>query len=66
MVDVGASKATTDDDGVNRATALRQDDAQFGTVIENKLLTLSGPQKRHIEIKLPEGMHYSTGDYLAM
>ena len=65
MVDLGASKATTDDDGVNRATALRKD-AQFGMVIENKLLTLSGPQKRHIEIKLPEGMHYSTGDYLAM
>ena len=66
MVDVGASKATTNDEGVGRATTLRQDDAQLGTVIENKLLTFSDPQKRHIEIKLPEGMQYRTGDYLAM
>jgi cytochrome P450 / NADPH-cytochrome P450 reductase len=54
------------DSGTKRATALRQPDVEMGTVVEDKHLTLSGPEKRHIEIKLPEGMHYNTGDYLAM
>jgi hypothetical protein len=54
------------DTGKERASALRQADTEFGSVIENTLLTTSGPAKRHIEIKLPEGMSYRTGDYLAM
>ena len=49
-----------------RASTLRQD-VQEGVVVDAKLLTAPGASpKRHIEIKLPEGMTYRAGDYLAV
>ncbi|CAF5216640.1 unnamed protein product, partial [Rotaria magnacalcarata] len=41
----------------------------FGTVLQNKILVEAseiGPMKRHIEIKLPTGQTYRSGDYLAV
>jgi cytochrome P450/NADPH-cytochrome P450 reductase len=41
----------------------------FGVVMENKVLVDAseiGPTIRHMEIKLPEGQTYRTGDYLAV
>ncbi|KZV98413.1 cytochrome P450 [Exidia glandulosa HHB12029] len=50
-----------------RASTLRQPDAQLGHVLENRLLTGPGAiPKHHIEIKLPEGVSYRAGDYLAI
>lgn len=50
-----------------RAVTLRQPDAQLGEVVANRLLTQPGAiHKHHIEIKLPEGMEYHAGDYLAV
>jgi cytochrome P450/NADPH-cytochrome P450 reductase len=54
------------DAGTARASALLHSDVSLGTVAENRLLTTSGPDKRHIEFELPEGMLYQAGDYLAM
>ena len=49
---------------------LRQNELQLGEVTVNReLVNLSSPSgrsKRHVEIKLPEGMTYRTGDYLAV
>ncbi|KAG9252258.1 cytochrome P450 [Emericellopsis atlantica] len=47
-----------------RITTLRQDVAE-ATVISAQALT-PDDDRRHIEIKLPEGMTYSAGDYLAI
>ncbi|CRG87032.1 NADPH-ferrihemoprotein reductase [Talaromyces islandicus] len=42
-------------------------DGREATVLESTLLTVLGePEKRHIKIRLPSGMDYSTGDYLAI
>ncbi|KLO10170.1 fatty acid hydroxylase [Schizopora paradoxa] len=42
-------------------------EAQIGRIVENKILTKAGaPTKRHIEISLPDGMEYRTGDYLSI
>ena len=50
----------------HRPSHLRQD-VQEALVVDTNLLTSSDvPAKRHIEIKLPEGMSYRTGDYLAI
>ena len=50
----------------SRALQLQQD-VQQGTVTAAKVLTAPGePQKRHLEIKLPEDMEYEAGDYLAI
>lgn len=50
-----------------RASTLRQEDVQLGTVVTNKILTKPGAvEKRHIEFRLPEGMSYRAGDYLAV
>ncbi|KAK4222029.1 putative bifunctional cytochrome P450 E-class, group I:NADPH-P450 reductase [Podospora fimiseda] len=49
-----------------RASILRQD-VKEGVVVNAKLLAASeAAPKRHIEIKLPEGMTYRAGDYLAV
>lgn len=48
-----------------RTSALRQD-VKDAAVIEAKTLTGGKHAKRHLEIKLPEGMSYTTGDYLAI
>lgn len=53
-----------------RSTILRLGDMQVGEVIENReLVEMSSPlarSKRHIDIRLPEGMVYRAGDYLAV
>jgi cytochrome P450/NADPH-cytochrome P450 reductase len=53
-----------------RETALRLADLDQGRIIENReLVDLAkglAPSKRHIEIALPPGMTYRTGDYLAV
>jgi cytochrome P450/NADPH-cytochrome P450 reductase len=53
-----------------RASLLRLADLQYGEVVENReLVDMSSPlgrSKRHIDIKLPEGMSYRAGDYLAV
>ena len=49
-----------------RASDLRHE-VREGIVIQNKTLTADGqPVKKHIEIQLPSGMEYKTGDYLAV
>ena len=53
-----------------RQGVLRQNELQLGEVVENReLVNMASPlgrSKRHVEIKLPEGMTYRTGDYLAV
>lgn len=50
----------------NRSSYLRQD-VKPATVLEaNTLTALGEPEKRHLRVKLPEGMTYDTGDYLAI
>jgi cytochrome P450/NADPH-cytochrome P450 reductase len=53
-----------------REPLLRQNDLQLGTVVVNReLVDMSAPNarsKRHIEIALPKGQQYRTGDYLAV
>jgi cytochrome P450/NADPH-cytochrome P450 reductase len=48
-----------------RKSALRQD-VNEATVVEIKELSVSGASKKHIEIQLPSGEHYTSGDYLAV
>ena len=47
-----------------RINTLRQD-VREAVVVESRALSASG-DKRHLEIKLPDGMTYSAGDYLAV
>jgi cytochrome P450/NADPH-cytochrome P450 reductase len=53
-----------------RDPLLRQNGLSLGTVVANReLVDLAKPgarSKRHVEIALPEGMGYRTGDYLAV
>jgi cytochrome P450/NADPH-cytochrome P450 reductase len=53
-----------------RAPLLRQNNLRMGTVVENReLADTAAPgarSKRHLEIALPEGLAYRTGDYLAV
>ena len=53
-----------------RTEILQQPDLKRGTIVENReLVNMSHPlgrSKRHIEISLPEGLHYKAGDYLAI
>jgi cytochrome P450/NADPH-cytochrome P450 reductase len=53
-----------------RAAVLNEPDMQQGTVVINdELVDLSKPNarsKRHLEIALPQGMSYRTGDYLSV
>ena len=56
--------------GAARDPILRSNQLQLGTVVANReLVEMSAPgarSKRHLEIALPEGMTYRTGDYLAV
>ncbi|KAF8850100.1 fatty acid hydroxylase [Acephala macrosclerotiorum] len=53
-------------DAESRRSRLRQD-VQEAVVISNTLLTAENePAKRHIELRLPTGMTYKSGDYLAV
>lgn len=53
-----------------RSSILRQADLQVGEIVENRELVDTAStiarSKRHIEIKLPEGVSYRTADYLAV
>lgn len=53
-----------------REPLFRQNNLSMGTILANEeLVDMSSPMgrsKRHIEIALPEGMTYRTGDYLAV
>jgi len=53
-----------------RPAVLKQREFQLGEVVENRELvdveSPLGKSKRHIEIRLPEGMDYRSGDYLAV
>lgn len=49
-----------------RSETLRQD-VMKALVIENKVLTAPDePRKKHLKLKLPSGMSYAAGDYLAV
>jgi cytochrome P450 / NADPH-cytochrome P450 reductase len=49
-----------------RSSHLRHN-VQDAIVVQNELLTPAGPgEKRHAEFKLPTGMSYEAGDYLAV
>ena len=49
-----------------RRSTLRQD-VKEAIVLSNKVLTAEGePEKRHVVLKLPSGMSYNSGDYLAV
>ncbi|KAF2809760.1 cytochrome P450 [Mytilinidion resinicola] len=49
-----------------RSSQLQQSVLQ-GTVVSAKILTSPGePEKRHLEVQLPEGTEYEAGDYLAV
>ncbi|KNC99987.1 hypothetical protein, variant [Spizellomyces punctatus DAOM BR117] len=55
----------------NRATVLSHQKFEYGAVVDNRELTSNvlkcgGMPKRHLEIKLPEGMTYRAGDYLGV
>lgn len=53
-----------------RARILRQDDLRLGEIVENReLVDMTSPlarSKKHLEIRLPEGMTYRCGDYLSV
>lgn len=52
---------------VQARTSLLKQDMQLAQVSAAELLTTPGaPRKRHIEILLPSGMTYRSGDYLAV
>jgi cytochrome P450 / NADPH-cytochrome P450 reductase len=53
-------------DTSSRRSKLRQD-VKEAIVVSNEVLTATGElEKRHIVLKLPTGMTYKTGDYLAV
>lgn len=53
-------------DTSSRRSTLRQD-VREAIVVSNRVLTAPGEaEKRHIALKLPTGMTYSAGDYLAV
>ncbi|QSZ36198.1 hypothetical protein DSL72_007324 [Monilinia vaccinii-corymbosi] len=55
-----------DVDSTSRSSTLRQD-VRESIVLSNKVLTAPGePEKRHISLKIPTGMSYRTGDYMAV
>ncbi|KAI1329289.1 bifunctional P-450:NADPH-P450 reductase [Xylariaceae sp. FL0255] len=51
----------------NPRTSTLRTDVMEGLVVATKTLTAEGePVKKHIEITLPSGQHYQSGDYLAV
>lgn len=63
---VEAAKVQMEISTKTRASQL-QHDVQQGKVLVAKALTAPGEsEKRHLEIKLPEGMEYDAGDYLTV
>ncbi|KAL3421663.1 bifunctional P-450/NADPH-P450 reductase [Phlyctema vagabunda] len=60
------SSLEIDIDTDSRRSRLRQD-VKEAVVVSNEILTASGvPEKRHITLKLPSGVTYKAGDYLAV
>lgn len=50
----------------SRRSKLRQD-VKETIVVSNELLTANGvPEKRHLALKLPAGISYTVGHYLAV
>jgi cytochrome P450 / NADPH-cytochrome P450 reductase len=65
-VDTEESSFEIEIDTASRRSKLRQD-VKEAIVVSNELLTAEGePDKRHITLKLPTGMTYKVGDYLAV
>ncbi|KAH7136528.1 cytochrome P450 [Dactylonectria macrodidyma] len=64
-VDLVGAQALTVEVTTPRKATLRQD-VEEALVVSTKTLTASGPPKKHIEIQLPTGMSYKSGDYLAI
>jgi cytochrome P450 / NADPH-cytochrome P450 reductase len=70
---LGGKGDTGDEAGIDievdtdsRRSKLRQD-VKEAIVVRNEVLTVEGvPEKRHIVLKLPTGMTYKAGDYLAV
>jgi len=70
---LGADSSSEEESGLeieidtdSRRSKLRQD-VKEAIVVSNELLTSPGvPEKRHIVLKLPTGMSYQVGDYLAV
>ncbi|KAB8293717.1 hypothetical protein EYC80_009202 [Monilinia laxa] len=55
-----------DIDSTSRSSTLRQD-VRESIVLSNKVLTAPGePEKRHMSLKIPTGMSYRAGDYMAV
>lgn len=55
-----------DIDSTTRSSKLRQD-VRESIVLSNKVLTAPGePEKRHMSLKIPTGMSYRAGDYMAV
>lgn len=53
-------------DSNSRSSRLRQD-VRESIVLSNRVLTATGePEKRHISLKIPTGMSYRAGDYMAV
>lgn len=67
---VDGEPVTVEVSGSSRGSLLGEPDVAYGTVVENReLVTMTSPHaasKRHLEISLPEGQNYRTGDYLAV
>jgi cytochrome P450/NADPH-cytochrome P450 reductase len=65
--DADARELKLEIDMQGRSTALKQD-MKHGEVVETRLLTTKegAPRKRHIGIRLPSGVSYRAGDYLAI
>jgi cytochrome P450/NADPH-cytochrome P450 reductase len=65
--DAGARELKLEIEVQGRPTALKQD-MKHGEVVETRLLTTKegAPRKRHIAIRLPSGVTYRAGDYLAV
>lgn len=70
---IGGEVDATEESGIEieidtdaRKSTLRQD-VREAVVISNQVLTAEGePEKRHVALKLPTGMSYKVGDYLAV
>lgn len=65
-VDTEESSLEIEIDTDSRRSKLRQD-VKEAVIVSNELLTTGDvPEKRHITLRLPTGMTYKVGDYLAV
>lgn len=48
-------------------SSLQKNDVEEGKILATRVLTANGePVKKHVEIRLPPGVHYRPGDYLTV